>query len=213
MQETRWHILEILKARGQATVDDLVVELQNRRGSITPVTVRHHLKTLLREQLIATVDLRHRTTPGRPQHVYTLTETAKSLFPSNYHHLVDALLNQLRQQLPPDGVNVIMEGVARDMARQVHMPDLPLMQRVDIAVEYLNRHGYDAHYEITDAGYILHTTNCPYHHVARNNTLLCDMDMRLVAELLGVVPRLLHRISDGSDSCAYLIPLQVIPSL
>lgn len=206
MQETRWHILEILKARGQATVDDIVGDLQNRRVVITPVTVRHHLKTLLNESLITTLEIRHRTTPGRPQHVYALTERAAELFPNNYQTLASKLLHQMRVQLPPEGVNVILEGVAMEMAREAGIPDLPLRQKLDLAIQYLNEHGYNARYEPADDGFILHTTNCPYHQVARETTLLCEMDMRLVASLLGIVPRLLSRASNGDPSCAYHIP-------
>ena len=48
MQSTRERILNILKERGQATVDDLSQEL-----GLTAVTVRHHLDILRGEGLIA----------------------------------------------------------------------------------------------------------------------------------------------------------------
>ena len=81
MQETRQHILEILREIGQATVDDVVRALCERRGEITAVTVRHHLTRLQEDGLITAPELRHRNTPGRPQHVYKLTEKAQQHFP------------------------------------------------------------------------------------------------------------------------------------
>ena len=101
MQETRQIILEILKDVGQATVDEIVTELKQRRGNITAVTVRHHLNHLQRERLISSPKLKHRTTPGRPQHVYELTDKAEGLFPNNYQRLAAGLIQQIGDTTAP----------------------------------------------------------------------------------------------------------------
>ena len=207
MQQTRRHILDILREYGEATVDDIVTELQKRRGKeITAVTVRHHLTRLQNDNLITSPQMRHRNTPGRPQHIYTLTEKAFGQTPTNYQYLADNLLQTLREHLPADGVNVILEGVASRMADDASIPVVPLRQRLNLVVEYLNRQGYHAHWEESDDGYILHTSNCPYHALAENDQALCEMDIRLVSTLLGVVPRRLTHIMSGDAACTYAIP-------
>lgn len=206
MQETRQYILDILKERGEATVDDIVDDLRKRRGAITAVTVRHHLSRLQEDNLITMPQLRHRNTPGRPQHVYILTEAAKEYFPNNYEPLATHLVEQLVAQLPPRQVNVILEGVADRMAADVKMADLPLSERLNMTVDYLNKHGYRAHWEEHPDGYMIQMSNCPYHHISSNHPSLCEMDMRLVASLLGTVPRLVSRMSRGDSTCAYLVP-------
>ncbi len=206
MQQTRQYILDILKERGQATVDELVADLRKRKGEITAVTVRHHLTRLQQEDLITAPEPLHRSTPGRPQHVYMLTEKARGCFPDNYQPLTAHLLGEMAQSLPSSQVNVIMEGVADRMAVEAAIPDAPLQQRLDGAVDYLNQHGYDAYWEKCEGGFVLHTANCPYHRVAEHTHALCEMDMRLVASMLRVVPRLLNRIAGGAATCAYLIP-------
>lgn len=209
MQQTRRHILDILKIRGEATVDEIVEELQTRRGKdITAVTVRHHITCLQQEDLIAPPHLRRRNTPGRPQHVYSLTDKAIAQFPSNYQQLATELLQQLQQHLPPEGVNVILEGVAEEMAKDANIPEVSLEERLDMVTEYLSSRGYEAHWEEDSPNYLLYTSNCPYHHISRENPALCDMDMRLVASLLGVVPRRVTHIVSGEQSCAYCIPGQ-----
>lgn len=208
MQDTRQHILEILKQTGQATVDDIVAELCKRRGEkITAVTVRHHLKHLQQDELISEPRLRHRSTPGRPQHVYALTAKAEAHFPNNFQRLATGLITQLQEQLPDETINVIFEGVADEMAAEAHVKGLDATQRIDRVVNYLNEHGYNASIEKVDDGYILHTRNCPYHQLAHTTDALCSMDIRLISSLLGVVPRLLSRVSEGDKSCAYMIPL------
>ena len=87
-------------------------------------------------------------------------------------------------------------------------------ERLDCVVSYLNTHGYNAQWETHDEGYVLRTTNCPYHHIAETTQTLCEMDMRLIASLLGgIVPRLLERMSGGGASCAYLVPAANIEQL
>lgn len=92
------------------------------------------------------------------------------------------------------------------MAQEAHIPDVPLQQRLDMVVDYLNEQGYSAYWETTADGFTLCTTNCPYHKIAENDHTLCEMDMRLVAALLGVVPRRVGHIMEGDLGCAYLIP-------
>ncbi len=206
MQETRRTILEILRRRHQATVDDIVAELQQRRGSITAVTVRHHLKLLQDEELITSPELKRRSSPGRPQYVYALTAKAHDHFPNNYQRLAEGLLDELQKHLPPEGVNVILEGVADHMADDASMPEGNIAERLDVAVEYLSERGYEARWEQCADGYVLFTSNCPYHHISEDNPMLCELDMRLVASLLSVVPRRITHVPDGDETCSYLIP-------
>jgi predicted ArsR family transcriptional regulator len=205
MQDTRRLILDILKQHHEAAVDEIVDELRRRRGDITAVTVRHHLSLLQKEGLISTPQLRHRSAPGRPQYIYSLTEMAKDYFPNDYQFLAARLVEQI-QQLPLKQANVILEGVADQMAAAAYIENNSLAQRLNQVVEYLNEHGYNAQWEKHSEGYVLRTNNCPYHHISERTQSLCEMDMRLVASLLGVVPRLMERISGGDSSCAYLIP-------
>jgi len=209
MQQTRRFILDILHETGEATVDQLVLELRKRiQHNITAVTVRHHLDILRSENLVTAPAVRRSGSPGRPQYVFSLTEHAFEHFPHNYQELMNALLAQLKSSLPPPQVNVILDHVADHMVSQAQAPNspinsIPLEIRLDHAVEYLNNHGYEASWERDGDGFVLHTHNCPYHKVAATHQELCGMDMRLVAGLLGVVPRLIGRLSSDDDSCAY----------
>lgn len=206
MQQTRQHILEILRGRSEATVDELVEALDPRIGRITPVTVRHHLDILRADQLIEARVAHRRCVPGRPQHVYALTDKALEYFPNNYQTLAASLLTQIKSALPPDQVNVIIEGMADQMAASISTAHLPMEERMEQVVTYLNAQGYNARWETQEQGYVLHTSNCPYHKVVADHEELCVMDMRLIAGLVGKVPRRLGRLLDKDESCSYLIP-------
>jgi len=200
MQATRQHILQILEELGQATVDDLVSELKQRRGEITAVTVRHHLTVLQQENLITAPQQMERDTPGRPKHIYMLAHQ------DNFERLAGGLMDSIRRNLPTDSANVIFEGVADSMANEAAIQGDTLEERLKQVVNYMNKHGYNARYETAENGFILYTYNCPYHQLAKEDGSLCNMDMRLISSMLGVVPRLLSTVSKGHESCAYHIP-------
>lgn len=205
MQATRQLILQILKERGEATVDEIVECLQPERGNITAVTVRHHLNRLQLDGLITFAKMRRRATPGRPQHLYTLTDQGETRLPNNFKRLAGGLLNQINQHLSDSYINVILEGITSEMADEAHIPQGDMQNRLNAVVTYLNQHGYDARWYSTQEGYILETCNCPYHDLSHDNQFLCQMDMRLISKMLGTVPRMTSRVSDGDETCAYFI--------
>lgn len=205
MQETRHHILSILKKRTTATVDQIVDDLMAVRGTITHVTVRHHLTKLQKDELI-TSDTQNRKTPGRPHLVYMLTTRGLASFPNNFEYLTDTLINQLEQTLSGNQVNVIFEGVAQKMAAQAFITATTLPERLEQITAYLNQHGYEAAWEALPQGFLLHTYHCPYHREHTGANALCRMDMALIATLLGVVPRLTNHMAEGDNTCSYFIP-------
>ncbi len=210
IQETRQHILEILKAAGESTVDEIVESLHARTDKrVTAATVRHHLDVLRMNGLVEAPSVRRRDTPGRPQYVYHLTDKALDLFPTNYAGLARVLLDQMKRRLPGNEVNVIIEGAADQMAANAMIPSVPLEERLDHVVDFLNSQGYQASWEKAENGgdgYMLRTYNCPFENLAGTHTDVCDLDMHLMANLLGVVPRRVGQITTGERSCEYFIP-------
>lgn len=202
MQGTRQAILKILKENGQATVDQLSGQL-----NLTPVTIRHHLDILRSEGLVQAPKVKRRQTPGRPQHVYSLTEQASNFFPKNYVAFADATLHELREHVSPETMDSIVHGVARRMASDAPQP-IPgeaFADRLRRVVDFLNKKGYVARWEPNERGYLLHTANCPYQGLTQQHAAPCVMDMTLVAELLGTQPKRLNWMSAGDDTCTYLV--------
>jgi predicted ArsR family transcriptional regulator len=201
MQTTRKAILDYLKEKGQATVDELAEVLD-----LTSVTVRHHLDILRTEGLVSEPIVRHRNSRGRPQHVFALTEQASQHFPKNYNQLASAVLEELKSH-NPQLVNVIFEGVALRLSAETpkFAAGEPWPQRLEQAVQFLNERGYVARWEQTNQGYLVHTSNCPYEALAAAHPELCQMDMVLIGNLLGVIPQRVSRLADGATSCAYLV--------
>lgn len=206
MQQTRRHILEILKERKEATIDEIVTALSERIGKITAVTVRHHLEILRGDGLVAAPAVRRRSKPGRPQYVYTLTERAADHFPNNYQGLAIGLLEQIKDHLPPREVNNILEDIAVDMVERAMVPDAPVDVRMDHVIAFLNSTGYSASWHRNGDGVLLKVTNCPYEQVSCNNPELCTMDRRLIEGLVGKpARRLTCQLDEGEETCTYLV--------
>ncbi len=204
MQETRRAILQFLKENGAATVDELAEAL----GGLTTVTVRHHLDILRSDGLVADPVIRHRSTPGRPQYAYSLTEKASTHFPKNYCALAAKVLDEVRASQSPETLDAFFMSVANRLACQAPplVPGEPLAERLDRAVVFLDEQGYGAGWDQTPEGCLLHTNNCPYEGLAGNNPELCGMDLALVTSLLGHEPQRVSRVIEGAMTCAYLIP-------
>lgn len=202
MQATRERILNILKERGQATVNEL-----SRALDLTTVTIRHHLDTLRREKLVAAPTVRHRKVPGRPQHVYTLTEEASDFFPKKYERLVHLLLVEMRKYVSQSELEEIMLCIGRGMASAaVIPPDADFEERLTSAVDFMDRRGYMAHWEKgDDSNYLLHIANCPYESVAQQHSEVCKIDRTLLIELLGPTLADIGRISEPPHHCTYVI--------
>jgi len=202
VQQTRKIILSYLKEHCQATVDELAEVLD-----LTSVTVRHHLDVLRSEGLVAEPVIRHRTSRGRPQYTYTLTEKASQYFPKNYDALASKVLAEIKAASTPQVINVIFEGVANRFAAEAPRPapGEPMTNRLDRAVAFLNARGYVAHWEATSAGYVLYTCNCPYEGSSASHPELCAMDMTVLTSLLGLPPERTGRLVEGCDACSYYV--------
>ncbi len=205
MQQTRRHILEILRDRKEATIDEIVEALSERIGKITAVTVRHHLEILRGDGLVAAPAVRRRSAPGRPQYVYALTERAADQFPNNYQGLASGLLEQIKNQLPPHQMVQILEGMADTLASDALVPDAPLEVRLDHTVAFLNNQGYSARWTRNGEGHVLSVTNCPYEQVSCHNPELCKMDERLVQNLVGSPVQRLSWQAKDDDTCSFAI--------
>lgn len=207
MQASRQKILELMKSRGELTVEQLSEALQ-----LTTVTIRHHLDVLRDEGLIDEPVVRHRTSPGRPQYAYKLTDKAADYFPKAYDSLANNLIAWIKQGSSQDQVNAAFDGVAKrflaDAPRPI--PGESIENRMARAVEYLNGKGYVAHWEQTDEGYWLHTRNCPFLAVAGSHEELCGVDFVMMTHLLGEIPERGGRVIEGQESCSYLVRMPAL---
>ena len=205
MQATRERILHILKENEEATVDDLSQDL-----GLTPVTVRHHLDILRGEGLVAAPVVRRRKAPGRPQHVYALTDSASKFFPKRYDQLANLLLDEMQSMVSPAALDAMMARIGGQMAEQFTVAEADCQDfrtRISSLVDFLNERGYLASWEDQDGnGYLIHVANCPFEKVSERHHEVCIADMTLLTHALGTRPERVAWAAGGEGhQCSYAV--------
>lgn len=210
MHPIRQKILDYLKRNGQATVTELAAYLE-----MAPVSVRHHLDLLIGDNLVETSRVRRKSGAGRPKRLYALTEHADAFFPNNYQQLANDSLTVLKQLLPPEAFAAVMAEMARQTADKAPetLATLPLSERLQQAIQFLNDEGYMAFCECDQDEMVLHTCHCPYRDLVGNHPEICEIDQVLIRQLTGMTPVRITHMAQGGIRCTYkLIPLEQLPA-
>ncbi len=197
---TRRQILDLLKRRGRATVEEMAAAL-----NITPMGVRRHLLALENADLVR-IEIERRPM-GRPTHVYKLTEEAEALFPKGYHQLVLNLLECLAAEEGMGRVDELFEH-RKERLIATYAPRLEgktLEERVAEIARIMSENGYMARWQKTERGYVLTEHNCALYHVARVYPQPCQTELAFIRELLGVEVTRINHIASGGTCCSYVI--------
>ena len=200
MQRTRRQILDILKRRGRATLEELAREV-----ALSPVTVRVHLSVLQRDDLVGVEEVRGRV--GRPYFVYSLTGEAEDLFPKRYHVFTGRLLRAMDDELPAETVERLKNKMAASWAdeRMPQVDGMPLAERVAAVAAIRTEEGAIADWERVAGGYMVRQFNCPNLAVSRSHSLVCDVEAEYLAKMLGAPIERSECISRGDRTCSYLV--------
>jgi predicted ArsR family transcriptional regulator len=200
MQATRWEILEILKGTGEATVDELARQL-----GLAPITVRYHLAILESKGLVTTERVRGQV--GRPYLVYSLTEAAEELFPKKYHLLADRLLAEVKTLIGKNQIEAIFARMAEDISAE-YVPRLSgksIEERLTALVDLLGEEGFLARWERSGDKYVLVETSCPYRYVGQRHPEVCNLDLRLITDVLDTSVTRSTCVVHGDEVCTFHI--------
>jgi DeoR family suf operon transcriptional repressor len=201
LETTRERIIRALRANGRMTVSELVDKVR-----ITHIAVRHHLNSLQAEGMIEGRQERHGI--GRPHLVYRLTETALDRNPSKYYKFTNFLLDQIKENLPPEMVDRLLEEVASRIAGEweKELENLPWPHRVDRLVQLLSRDGFVARVEPNGPDqYRLLEFACPYSRISVLHPEICGLDASMFSRALGALVERTSCIRSGSDMCTFSI--------
>lgn len=201
MHPTRWAVLESIKKHGCATIDGITADV-----TVSPVTVRHHVNSLLADGLVESTLLRSGV--GRPKHGFVLTEAGECLFPSRYHVLSAMLLDVLKRTKSADAVQAVLDGVALHL-----LEDLPPTQNIRPAQRLANlqHHLHNHDIELTlgkaDAGEVLAELHCPYYYLGQQHPEICQIDSSLLHRALEMPVNRAGCMLQGDPACKFSIRL------
>ena len=180
MQETRRHIVELMRIRGGQTVQDLVAAL-----GLTRTAVISHLGVLLADGFVTRHGLRRGK--RRPSVIYQTTRLADSAFPQAYESFAVAVLNALKENAPSALRAALWrvgeEWVERDRHRVARLKG---QARVEATRQILDERGFLPELKRGDSTYVLREHNCPVLRLATDHPEICDGVHRWMQSLVGV---------------------------
>jgi len=209
VETTRQTILEILRRRKEATIDELT-----RLLGLAPATIRRHLDILMRDSLVSVGQVRRET--GRPHYVFSLTEVGEDLFPKNYIRLTNRLIEEIvgldtEETRGRNGVELaelVFEKMAERTAQTYtsRVTGATLEERLEEVVNLLLGEGMIFEWRQGEGGYYLLGHGCPCRRVADAHTQMCSHDQHLLATLLRAEVEPVEPATVGGESyCAYRV--------
>jgi len=188
MESTRQTILDILRRRRQATVEQLTKELD-----LAPATVRRHLDILMRDRYVDVTQVRRET--GRPHYLFTLSEAGEDLFPKHYMRITNRLIEEVLALKPeetagrngPELARLVFDRMALHMAQRIapRLQGGTFADRIRGATRILaDEEGVVFDEQETDEGVLLVGRGCPCPRVADTHPEVCTLHQRLLSRLL-----------------------------
>jgi len=214
IQTTKSQILALLKRSGGSTVDELASALELAR-----MTIRQHLATLERDNLITAHEVRRPT--GRPHFVYSLTDKGEETFPKRYDRLADMIIDEvaLLDSSEIEGLSsaekkaLLFRKLARRIASQYaqRLEGESLEERVSAVVDILQAESGFAEWHKLPGGFEIVGYNCPYRRVAESQDEVCVWHLEMLSQLLGGRVRAAEFQSRGADCCRFIVETSALP--
>ena len=170
--------------------------------------VRHHLKELQREQLVA-YRRRHRGV-GAPSYAYALTAAGHALFPRGYEVALAGVLDELVERDGRDAAVFLLEARYVRLAQQLQreLGGLESDQRMAAVAAALSAQGYMAEVAFSADGGTLVQHNCAIQALAERFPEVCAAEAKFLALVLGGEVQRKHHILAGCSACEYRIRLK-----
>ncbi len=201
LSATRQALLVAIKNQGEATTDQLAKET-----FLSPGAVRQHLLALEAQGLVTYVRLREG--PGRPRHVFRLTNHGEDLFPQQYALMANEILRALSAEdstMLERVFNRIAEAQVKLASEQVHGKSRS--ERILELAQFVERFGYFPRLEMVDNGSATLTLrHCPLLNIASENPGICEIECQAMRKVLDTeaITRISHRLA-GDSVCTYTI--------
>ena len=188
---TRERILEAIAQSRTVTVTELSKKLHT-----TVANVRYHLDPLIEDKIIEKISPdASRVQRGRPAKRFRLSEKSK---PSDLPQFSSDLLSILMDSAPePDERVHIISQIALKRSQGL-LTSGTTTRRINQVIDYLDQHAYQARWEAHRTGPEIRFGNCPFALILPEHPELCDVDRRMIAEMLHAQVSVLECFQSGA---------------
>lgn len=202
----RGEILLALKRAQPLTAKQLAVQL-----GVSPNAIRHHLKELEAESLIAYG--REQRGVGAPTYAYRLSTAGEELFPRAYAETLTQLLERVAEKAGRQAAVELFEDHYRELTRRVlaQLDGAEATERVDVVARLMNQQGYMAEWQASAGAFRLSEHNCAIRAVAERFPEVCAAEEKFLRDVLGAAVERRTHIPSGCNACEYAITFTARP--
>jgi predicted ArsR family transcriptional regulator len=189
----------LLKNKGGLTVDDLGAALD-----VTRTAVRQHLATLERDGHVARSGTR--STGGRPQVLYVLTDAGQEQFARRYSWFADLLVGLLKDELGKDGLATKLHSVGAGVATALQRrtpPSAPLSERLGELASAMGGLGYETESALQGRGREVVAHNCIFHQLAEAHPEICEFDLGFMEKFANAKVEHVECMARGQHVCRF----------
>jgi len=201
LSPTRRMLVNAVKERGKATAEELAAA-----NYLSVAAVRMHLAALERLGILA--HTRRSRGPGRPQHIYHLTEAGEQLFPQGYAPMLRNVMKMVAgdPECAEKFWNMFEDGQVAALGPK--LAGLPIEEQVRKLVETGRNKGFEP--VLTQTGkysWTVEVHHCPVVRLAQDSDRLCQAEANVAERLLGggATVRLEGTRARGGVSCRFTV--------
>jgi len=196
----RGKILLALKRAQPLTTSEL-----GERLGVSPNAIRHHLKELETESLVAYG--REQRGVGAPTFAYRLTTAGEALFPKRYEQTLVAVLEELVERQGRDAAVDLLDAQYGTLTRRLEaeLVDAPPAERLAAVARALSEAGYMAEWNEVSGAFHLTEHNCAIRAVAERFPEVCAAEERFLNTVLGAAVERRAHIVSGCNACEYAV--------
>jgi len=191
-------IVDYLRRRGEATVNDLV-----EFTSVTATAVRQRLTRLMEQGLVARQS--EAAGRGRPMHRYSLTPAGVQSAGNNYDQLAKVLWEEIRAVEDVKVRRGLLQRISTrlgDLYRDEIEGDT-VRERMASLARLMSAHELPFEFDESSKLPVLTALACPYPDLAEHDRGVCAMEKMWLADVLGEGIRLSSCRLDGASCCTF----------
>jgi predicted ArsR family transcriptional regulator len=199
---TRKNIMLLLKKNGGMSIEDL-----SKVIDITPMGIRQHLLALEKKGIVTYVARRRGI--GRPGFIYMLTDAANDLFPEAYDSFAVGLLRDIKKHEGVEKIDKIFDW-RRERLFRMNKEALSGKENLDDTLHafkgILEANGHLVEISRNNGHYHLKQFHCPIHKISAEFKDACKYELQLYRDLINKNIMREQAMSEGAQSCLYVIP-------
>ena len=183
----------------------LTAKLLAAKLGVSPNAIRHHLKELEGESLVAYG--REQRGVGAPTNAYRLSPMGEALFPQRYKEALTQLLERVVEKGGRRAAVELFEEHYRDLARRTHvaLDGADASERVALVAGLMTEAGYMAEWQESAGTFRLSEHNCAIRAVAEQFPEVCVAEEQFLRDVLGADVERRSHIASGCNACEYAI--------